>query len=228
MSWNVGDTLYDWWTGIADIGRGIGNVGADIFRGVSPWLDAFGVWGGTQGSTHPGSTPIISPATAPAPGQRVPSAAGQPASVASAGFIAPMLGAGSRIPTIGRSLLPAAAAGGAVIAGGIRSVLLKARLATGSAMSSRKLVSLIKQFGWAVVASWTGLTVAELMGVWEHQTRRRRRRWTRRDMSRARGYLRYLEGQAREFKRLTGRPLHRTHHHRASSSRRGSTITNIK
>lgn len=109
--------------------------------------------------------------------------------------------------------------------GGIADILARARANSGMRITGKKIVSLIRQFGWATVGGWLGLEVAELMEVWQHQTRRRRRRWTRKDLQRGRAYIRHLERAEKELNSLRPRARRST----ASRSRSGkSSIVNVK
>ena len=108
--------------------------------------------------------------------------------------------------------------------GQIAPILAKARANTGQPMTSKKIVNLIRNFGFEVAGEFLGLSYEELATIWLHASRRRKRRWTRRDMSRARGYIRHLQRCERELDAL--RPRRRTA--RRTSSRSGPSITQVK
>ena len=149
-------------------------------------------------------------------------------SASTAGLL-PLIGAAGRV--LGGRI--GAAAGGAGVAsallpsaetgGQIKPILAIARANMGQPVTSRKIVGLIRQFGWEVVSDWTGLSTAQLMTLWTHVTRRRRTRWTARDRSRARRYIASLQRAEKELNRL--RPARRRS---TSRSRSSSNITNVK
>lgn len=108
--------------------------------------------------------------------------------------------------------------------GRIRPIIAKARAYTGVPMTSRKIVGLVRQFGWMTVADWTGLGIEELLIVYTYVTRRKRTRWTSRDKSRARRYIGMLERASREYSKLRGRTAPR----RRSGSGSRANVVNVK
>lgn len=93
---------------------------------------------------------------------------------------------------------------------GVAMILRKIKQFTGARVTTKKLVSAIRQFGFNAVMVWAGVSMAELMVVWERGSRRPRRRFTKRDRSRGRSYIRHLKKQADELKSLGCGPRTRT------------------
>lgn len=216
MAFNIGSIL-------GSVGGAILNpIGAALGKRISGEVENFtdriaGIDTGAMRRAAQRSATVVAPAQAPAPMYNSFSAgpAGQTGSEFTSAFL------GGLLPAAGRAL-PVASA---MIRGGrIAPILAKARANLGQPITSRKLVSLIRQFGWATVAGWAGLEVAELLQIWQHQTRRRRRRWTAKDMTRARAYVRHLERCERELNSL--RPRSRSRSKRTTTS--GHHITNVK
>jgi len=85
---------------------------------------------------------------------------------------------------------------------GVAWVLRKIKANTGLRITTKKIVSAIRQFGPAAVATWAGVTMAELMIVWDRGSRRVKRRFTKRDRSRGRAYIRHLKRNVDELKSL--------------------------
>lgn len=108
--------------------------------------------------------------------------------------------------------------------GRIRAILQKARAHTGMPMTTRKIVGLIKEFGPYVAGGLLGLAVEELAEIWSHGTRRRRRRWTKRDMARARAYISHLQRQEKQLNEL--RPRRRATRRTVTSTRGVTQIKN--
>ena len=143
--------------------------------------------------------------------------------------IPPLIGAAGRVlggrvgAAAGGAGLASALLPGAETGGQIKPILAIARANMGQPVTSKKIVGLIRQFGWEVVSEWTGLSTAQLMTLWTHVTRRRRTRWTARDRSRARRYIASLQRAEKELNRL--RPARRRS---TARSRSNSNITNVK
>lgn len=148
----------------------------------------------------------------------VPSPYGfQPASFQTAGL-------GGLIPALTRGLPAVGTASRAIGGGRISGILATARANTGRPVTSRRIVSLVREFGWAAVGAWFGLNQEDLMEIWMHQTRRRRRRWTPKDRARGRAYINYLKRCERELNNL--RPAARRR--RSTSGGSGHRITQVK
>ena len=126
----------------------------------------------------------------------------------------------SRLPRIPGSGIPAVLATG----GRIRAILAKARAHTGMPMTTRKIIGLIREFGPYVAGGLLGLAIEELAEIWQHGTRRRRRRWTKRDMARARAYIRHLQQQEKQLNEL--RPRRRATRRTVTSTRGVTQIKN--
>jgi len=132
-----------------------------------------------------------------------------------------------------RKVVPALAGAGAALVGSgggnntsgqIKPILDKARNEIDVPVTSKKIASTIRQFGFEAAGEFFGLDLDELATIWMHTNRRRRRRFTPRDKSRARAYINSLKKCAAELNSL--RP-------RASTARRssragGNTITQVK
>lgn len=104
--------------------------------------------------------------------------------------------------------IPPAAVG--AVRTGVAFVLRKIKANTGAKVTSKKIAAAIRQWGPATVAAWAGVSLAELMVVWDRGSRRVRRRFTKRDRSRGRAYIRMLKRQAQELKDLGCGPRTRT------------------
>ena len=89
-----------------------------------------------------------------------------------------------------------------VIRSGVSGILRKIKANTGLRITTKKIVSAIREFGPAAVASWAGVTMEELMVIWDRGSRRVKRRFTKRDRSRGRSYIRMLARNVQELKDL--------------------------
>lgn len=170
----------------------IGRFGLDVFQTVRG--------GGSNAMPAPA---ITASSTVPTPDNSISRFAGN---------FAP--GAGGAVQAMGRLPLPGVGAvGGALLAAGrtgVAFVLRKIKANTGLRITTRKIVAAIRQFGPAAVATWAGVSMAELMIVWDRGSRRVKRRFTKRDRSRGRSYIRHLKRQADELKSLGCGPKTRT------------------
>lgn len=177
-----GSSLLD---NILDVGR----FGLDVFQTVR---------GGNNGSPGPGPA-ITASSTVPTADTTVSRFSGN---------FAPGFGgatqAMARIPGGAGTILGAGAGGAVVAAGraGVAFVLRKIKANTGLRITTKKITSAIRQFGPAAVATWAGVSMGELMIIWDRGSRRVKRRFTKRDRSRGRSYIRHLKRQADELKDL--------------------------
>lgn len=176
---------------------GSGNVLSDILQVANFGLDVFQTVRGNGGSPAPSSS-ITSVSTVPTPAGSISRFAGN---FAPGGQQAAM-----RLP------FPTAAGAGAVALArtGVAFVLRKIKANTGIRITTKKIVSAIRQFGPSAVAVWAGVSMSELMIVWDRGSRRVKRRFTKRDRSRGRSYIRHLKRQADELKSLGCGPKTRT------------------
>jgi len=165
----------------------LANFGLDVFQTVR----------GPSAPVAPASS-ITAVSTVPTPGGSIGRFAGN---------FSPQSGV---VPAAMR--LPGGMAAGAVAAAriGVAFVLRKIKANTGIRITTKKIVSAIRQFGPSAVAVWAGVTMAELMIVWDRGSRRVKRRFTKRDRSRGRSYIRHLKRQADELKDLGCGPKTRT------------------
>lgn len=188
----------------AQVGIDFNNAGSgssilgDILNVANFGLDVFQTVRGPQAPISPASS-LTAVSTVPTPGGSIGRFAGNFAPQASQ--------AAMRLPGG-----MAAGAGGVVAAAriGVAFVLRKIKANTGIRITTKKIVSAIRQFGPSAVAVWAGVTMAELMIVWDRGSRRVKRRFTKRDRSRGRSYIRHLKRQADELKDLGCGPKTRT------------------
>ena len=127
---------------------------------------------------------------------------------------------------IGAGVYDIVAGGGDTPSGVISGILAEARSKTGQRITTKKIVSVTRQVGFEAAADIFGLSIEEIAVVWMHGTRRRKRRWTRRDMMRGRAYIGHLERCAKELDKL--RPRARRSTTRSVSSRGGITQVSNK
>ncbi len=169
-----------------------GDVSREDSRETSPALG--NKWGNRIGPQASG--------TGPTPGDHVRIGAWAPAAPAAtrADFLGPLLP--SPAPDVPPDLLPAHLAR----AENLKNIHAIARAHLGEMITSRKLARYVEMFGWEAAAAWSGLDVGQLMTVWYHYRRPRRRRWTTRDRARARAYIRHLEDQERQLEELHADP----------------------
>ncbi len=113
------------------------------------------------------------------------------------------------VPAMARLPVGPGAALGAMRTG-VAFVLRKIKTNTGIRITTKKIVSAIRQFGPSAVAVWAGVSMAELMIVWDRGSRRVKRRFTKRDRSRGRSYIRHLKRNVEELKDLGCGPKTRT------------------
>lgn len=169
---------------------------------------------------------IFAPAAAPAPAPVAPASSGAPTpsltynvtqpapnygySPPGAGFAAGNRWDESGMTEVGGRRVMGMAGGMARggmgrLGAGIAGVLGRARAFTGKAMTSKKIMGLIRTFGWQAAATMTGLTLVELMDLWSAKSRRSRIRFTSRDKSRAKKYIRMLARCSADYTALRGR-----------------------
>jgi len=176
---------------------GSGNILSDILSVGQFGLDVFQTVRGTPQAASPTSS-ITAVSSVPTPTGSVSRFAGN--------FAPQATQAAMRLP----GGMGAAAGAVALARTGVAFVLRKIKANTGLRITTKKIVSAIRQFGPSAVAVWAGVSMAELMIVWDRGSRRVKRRFTKRDRSRGRSYIRHLKRQADELKSLGCGPKTRT------------------
>jgi len=93
-----------------------------------------------------------------------------------------------------------AATASSTVRSGVAGILRKIKANTGLRITTKKIVSAIREFGPAAVASWAGVSMEEMMVIWDRGSRRVKRRFTKRDRARGRSYIRMLARNVQELK----------------------------
>jgi len=93
-----------------------------------------------------------------------------------------------------------AATASTAVRSGVAGILRKIKANTGLRITTKKIVSAIREFGPSAVASWAGVTMEEMMVIWDRGSRRVKRRFTKRDRARGRSYIRMLARNVQELK----------------------------
>lgn len=175
---------------------GSGNVLADILSVGQFGLDVFSTVRGGGGGSAPSpaaSVPVSAPSSS------VPTPPGVTSRFV--GNFAPGFAQASGSFPQGDQAAMVIGPSGALRVG-VAFVLRKIKNFTGVRVTTKKIVQAIRQFGFNAVIVWAGVSLAELMVVWERGSRRVKRRFTKRDRSRGRSYIRHLKKSADELKSL--------------------------
>ena len=144
-------------------------------------------------------------------GRNVPPSASVPTNPSPASSIVPIPMNITRVntaqfaPQSNLMAMPGRMAAGAAVAiakSGVAVILRKIKANTGLRITTKKIVSAIREFGPSAVASWAGVTMEEMMVIWDRGSRRVKRRFTKRDRSRGRSYIRMLARNVQELKDL--------------------------
>jgi len=107
--------------------------------------------------------------------------------------------------------------------GGPLSTLLKIASAnSGIRATTKKIVSHMRNFGFEQTAAYFGLSIPQLSYIWIRGTKRVKRRFTGRDKSRAKAYIRHLKSCESELKSLASSARG---YRRRSSSRAGASAS---
>lgn len=99
--------------------------------------------------------------------------------------------------------------------GVLRPLLNLASNNIGQAVTTKKIISTIRQFGFERASQFFGLSTDQLSYIWLRGTQRRKTRFTSNDKRRARGYIRHLKRCESELKSL--RPAARRTYRRRST-----------
>lgn len=99
--------------------------------------------------------------------------------------------------------------------GVLRPLLNAASNNIGQPVTTKKIVSTIRQFGFERASQFFGLSPTQLSYIWLRGTQRRKTRFTSNDKRRARGYIRHLKRCEAELKSL--RPTARRTYRRRST-----------
>lgn len=108
---------------------------------------------------------------------------------------------------------PSASYGGGT--GVLRPLLTMASNNVGAPVTTKKVVSTIRQFGFERASQFFGLNVDQLSYIWLRGTKRTKTRFTSNDKRRARGYIRHLKRCEAELSSL--RPRARRTYRRRST-----------